>query len=121
MVTDAPSFACCDERLRPLLLRLLLHPDRLAFTPAPGPCVGLRTLPTGGHAFAVPEPAIARDIHQPFDVQLNLAPQVTLDTILAVDNLADPPKLILSQVAGPRLAADIRLAKNVLAVGCPIP
>src|SRR5207249_821911 len=62
---------------------------------------------------AVAEPAVAADLDQPFDVQVDLAAQVALDLVLAVDDLADSGQLLLGQVAHPRGRVDARLLTDL--------
>src|SRR5262245_6760613 len=64
----------CDVTL--LLRRLLLDADRLALTAAAGARVGACALAAHRHTFAVPQPAVTCDVHQPLDVQLHFAPQI---------------------------------------------
>src|SRR6266852_8847663 len=63
--------------------RLLPAGDRLRRTLA-GARVGVGALAPHRPAAAMPQPAIAAEIGQPLDVELNLAPQVALDDVVAV-------------------------------------
>src|SRR5690606_6227455 len=51
-----------------------------------GAGIGARALPPHGQAAPVPQTAVASNIHQPFDILLNLTPQVALDGIVPFDN-----------------------------------
>src|ERR1700689_5853134 len=64
--------------------------DRFAFA---GACVGMRALAADRQALAVPQPAIAAQIHEPLDVHCDLAPLVALDLIVAVGQLPAAPDL----------------------------
>src|SRR5271154_4876390 len=51
-----------------------------------GPCIGMRALAAHRQAAAVTQAPIAAEVHQPFDVHGDFAPQVALDDIVAVDH-----------------------------------
>src|SRR5262245_12619455 len=62
-----------------LLLRgLLLDADRLAAAAAARARVRPRALAMHRHSLAMAQPAIAADVHQPLDIELNLAAQIAL-------------------------------------------
>src|SRR5581483_138017 len=96
-----------------LLRRLLLDPDCLTLAPAARARVRARALAAHRHTFTMPQPAVAGNIHEALDVQLDLAAQVALDAILAVDHFADASNLFLGQVAHPCIRVDIRLFEDV--------
>src|SRR5213079_3025970 len=50
---------------------------------------------------------VRADVHQAFDVLAHLAPQVALDLVAAVDDLAQAVDLILGQVARARVGRDV--------------
>src|SRR5262249_1710730 len=56
---------------------------------------------------------ITADVDQALDVQLDLAAQIALDAIFAVQDLADPPNLLLGQVAHSDVRVDVGFLENV--------
>src|SRR5215470_2451542 len=62
------------------------------------------------------QPAVAADVHQPLDVELNLTTQIALNTIFTINDLTNPADLLLSQVAHPRIGVDVRLLEDLRAV-----
>ena len=83
--------------------------------------IGARALAAHRHPLAMAQATIAGDIHQPLDIQLNFPPQIALDAILAINDLANAPNLFLGQIAHPRARVDIRLLEDDHAVRGPIP
>src|ERR1041384_1570197 len=73
-----------------LLLRLdlLLAGDGFGWTLA-GARIGVRALTTNRQALAMPQAAIAAQVHQPLDVHRHFAPQVAFDHVVAVDHFAN--------------------------------
>src|SRR3546814_8741618 len=72
-----------------LLLRgFLLTGDRSRRSLA-GSRIGMRALAVHRQALAVPEPAVAAEIHEPLDVHRNLASEISFNDVVAVDRLAD--------------------------------
>ena len=61
--------------------------------------------------------AIAADIHQPLDVHRDLAPQIALDRVFAVDDLADPQHLVVGQIVHTTLRGDADLAADLVRLG----
>ena len=49
------------------------------------------------------KPAIAAEVHQPLDVHGDLAPQIALDHVVAVDHLADLQHFLVGQLRHPPL------------------
>src|SRR6185503_16400 len=90
----------------------LLDTNRLALAATARARISARALAAHRHALAMPQAAIAGDIHQLLDIQLNFSPQVALDTILVIHDLADAPNLFLGQIAHPRARVDIRLLED---------
>src|SRR5581483_5908249 len=60
--------------------------------------VGMGALAAHRQAAAMPQPAIAAEIHQPLDIELDFAPQVTLDHVVAVDQLADVQHFLVGEL-----------------------
>ena len=66
--------------------------------------------------------AIAAEIHQPLDVHGDLAPEVALDDIVAVDGLADLQHLGIGQLVHAALGREMpTLLADVLANFGPMP
>ena len=65
--------------------------------------------------------AVRADLDQALDVERDLAAQVALDLVAAVDQLAEPVDLLLGEVADPGVRVDVRLGEDLLAVGRPMP
>src|SRR5262245_25981113 len=63
-------------------------------------------LPAHRQATAVPQPAVAAEVHQPLDVELHLAPEVALHQVIAVDHLADVQHFLVGELRDPALARD---------------
>ena len=51
--------------------------------------------------------AVRADLDQALDVQRHFAPQVALDLVAAVDQLAEPVDLLLGQIADPRVRVEL--------------
>src|SRR4029450_9068107 len=91
----------------------LLTGDGLGWSLA-GPRVGVGPLPAGWQSFAVTEAAIAAEIHQPLDIELNFAPQIALDHVIAVDDLANLEHLGIRELRHAPLGRQINLAHDIL-------
>src|SRR4029450_8962475 len=101
----------------PLLLRgLLLAGHGLAGALA-GPRVGVRALPAHGEAPAVPNPLVRTDLDLALDVLGDLAPQVTLDLVGPVDELADLADLVFGEIAHLRAALHPRALDDLVRPG----
>lgn len=61
----------------------------------------------------MPQSAIAADVHQHLDVLADFAAQVTLDLVLALDDLAKLDHLGLTQMIGLRRSIDRRLLTDL--------
>src|ERR1051326_6446378 len=87
--TRAPEARAARRSAIALLLRrcLLAAGDSLARTLARA-CVGAGALTVDGQAAPMAYAAIAVDLHQALDVQVDLTSQVAFDRVFAVDNLA---------------------------------
>ena len=57
-------------------------------------------------ALAVPEAAVAGEVHQPLDVHRRLAPQIAFDHVVGVDRLAQMEDLLVGQVLDAALGRD---------------
>src|SRR5262245_40854333 len=105
----APASSCLSSRSRGLLF-----PGNglgRAFT---GARVGMGALAANRKPLAVAQAAVAAEIHQPLDVQLNFAPQITLDHVVAVDDFADLERLRVGELRYPPLGRQINLAHDIL-------
>src|SRR5690606_17525528 len=96
------------------LLRRLLLASHGAARALARPGVRLRGLAPHREAAAVPQAAVAADVHEPLDVELPLTAQVALDLVLAVDDLTEAADLDLGQVLDPRVGVDLSLGEDVL-------
>src|SRR3954449_4268029 len=63
--------------------------DRALARALAGAGVGLGALAAHRQCAAVPQPAVAADLHQPLDVHRDLLAEIALDTTLVLDHLAD--------------------------------
>src|SRR5712672_719750 len=63
---------------------------------------------------AMPKPAIAAEILQPLDVELDVAPQVALDHVIAIDHLADLQHFLVGQLRHPPLLRNVHLVHDLL-------
>ena len=61
--------------------------------------------------------AIAAEIHQALDVHGDVASQVALDPVVAVDDLAQTRDLGVGQLVDPRPERDVDLAQDLLGRG----
>src|SRR5919198_3108759 len=101
-------------RYSPLRLRrcLLLARDGLARTLARAR-VRPRALSPNGEAAPVPRAAVRADLLEPLDVQGHLAPQLALDVVAAVDDLADARDLRLGEIADADAARHVRVVEHL--------
>src|SRR6202043_2777171 len=68
---------------------------------------------------AMPQSAVAAEIHQPLDVHRNLPPQVTLDRVFAVDQLADAQDLVIGHLVNAPLDWNADPAADLESLGPP--
>src|SRR5271170_1982929 len=68
-------------------------------------------------ALAVPETPVAAEIHQPLDVHRDLAPQIALDVVVAIDQLADAQDLVVGQLVNPPGIRDADLGADLTSLG----
>src|SRR6266545_2196484 len=57
--------------------------------------IGVGALPANRQALAVPDAAIRADVHEPLDAHGDLAPEIALDLVLALDNVAQAGGLLV--------------------------
>jgi hypothetical protein len=96
------------------------------FLSAPAHCAALRTLAGAGvgvgpltatrQAAPMAKPTIATEVHEPLDVHVDLAPEVTLDLEIQVDALADLLDVVFVEIVGSLALRDTRRRANVLRV-----
>src|ERR1700737_237494 len=65
-------------------------------------------------AAAMADATVASEIHQPFDRLLHFAPQVALDLVLLVDDVADAGLLLGSQIVAVARGVDLAFGENLL-------
>src|SRR5690348_4026076 len=94
-------------------LLLLLARDRPGLALA-GARVGVRALAADREALAVPQPAVAGEVHQPLDVHRRVAPKVALDAVIAVDRLADVQDFLVGQVLDSLFRRNAELLRDLL-------
>src|SRR5579859_6663639 len=106
--TRAPA-ACAVRRsaMRLLLRRGLLTAGDSPARSLAGARVRPSTLAVHRQPAAVTDAAVAIDLHQPLDVQVDLTPQVTFDRVLAVDDLAQARDLVFAQITGAAIGRSI--------------
>src|SRR4029078_6086971 len=92
-------------------LLLALTPDGLLRALARAR-VGAGALTADGEAPALPEPAVAADLHQPLDVRGALAAEVALDREVRVDVRAQPRDLGVREVANPGGLSECQIAPH---------
>jgi hypothetical protein len=95
----------------------VLFPDRAARTFA-GPGIGLRTLPANRQTAAMPDAAIAAEIHEALDIHRNFAAQITFDRETR-DRIAQARNFGLTQVFDLNGRVDLRLATGFERAGAP--
>src|SRR5262249_24982647 len=61
--------------------------------------------------------AVAADVHQPLDVDRDVAAQVALDLDVVGDHLADPDDLLLGEVLDPGVGPDVGLFEDEVRLG----
>ena len=91
-----------------LLRRCLPAAGHSPAGPLPRAGIGSGALAVHRQAAAMADAAVAADLHQPLDVQVHLAPQVALDRVLTVDDLAQAADLVLGQITHARVRVDVR-------------
>src|SRR6516165_9198648 len=94
----------------------LLASDRPRGTLA-RPRVRMGTLAPHRQPLAVAQPAVAAEIHQALDVHRHLPPQVALDRVFAVDQLADAQDLVIGHLVHAPLDRDADPAADLESLG----
>src|SRR5207248_3198505 len=125
-VQHVPLLARLPAARRALLLRHGLLPFLPADTyrplrPLARARVRARALPTDGQTAPVPQTAIGTDLLQAPDIQRDLAPEVALHAIFALQHLAKARHLGLRQFPDARVGVHLRLGQNPSARGLPDP
>src|SRR6187549_2155607 len=95
-----------------LPLLLATDADRL-LRAAALPRVRLRSLSADRKVSPVAKAPVRADLHQPLDVQADLATEVALDLVLAIDDLAEAVDLLLGEVAHARVGRHVRGADDL--------
>src|SRR4051812_5349981 len=67
------------------------------------------------------DPAVATNLHQPLDVLAALAPQIALDDVVAVDDVAELGDLLVREVADLAVRLDPDLGEDVIGSGAADP
>src|SRR4029453_18294158 len=63
---------------------------------------------------AMPPPPGGADLDEALDVERDFPPEVALDLVTPIDELAEPVDLLFGQVTGPRVGVDVRLRQDLL-------
>src|SRR5438045_9699365 len=93
------------------------HADRLA-RPLAGTSIGLSSLAADGKSAQVPNPAVALDALEAFEVHADFPAQVAFDDILAVLNrVNDLGELLLGQILGANAGIDFGFGEDVARIG----
>src|SRR5262245_15363909 len=87
---------------------LLLDHDALA-APLPGPRIRVGALSTDGQALAVADAPVAPDVHQPLDAHRDLAAQIALHLVLALEDVPEAAGLVVAPILHPLARIDARL------------
>src|SRR5215472_2702758 len=77
-----------------------------------GARVRVRALAVDRQAAAVPQAAVAAEVHQALDVHLDLAAQVALDLVVGVEHVTDLLDLRLRELLGALGGGDARLGAD---------
>src|SRR5579871_1153135 len=111
------SFPSCvhAELPSPLFSDLLLACNGARGTFARA-CVGVSALTADRQPFAMTQPAIAAEIHQPLDVHRYLAAQIAFHDVVVVDGLANLDDFVFRQIADPAIGGDAYFRADVLGV-----
>src|SRR5919198_1624249 len=99
-----------------LLRRLLLAGDRL-LRPLAGTGVGVGALAADRQPAPVPDALVGADLDLALDVLGDLAAQVALDLVVAVDPLAQADDLLLGEVAHARVGVHPRALERLEGAG----
>jgi len=69
----------------------------------------------------VPDPAIAADFHQPFDIQADVPSQVAFHAVFRVDDFADLAGVVFGKIAHARIRVDARFFQDLARSPAPDP
>ena len=83
--------------------------------------IGPRPLAAHRHSLAVPQAAIAAEIHQALDVHGDDAAQIAFDPVIAVDTLANAHDLVVGQLRHPPFGRNADLGADLPAFARPMP
>ena len=99
--------------MSPLLGDLLLACDRYALALA---CASVRvgSLAAHGKTLAMAEALVAADLYLPLDVLRNLAPKVTLDLVVRIDELADSKDLGIREITNLCVVVDVERFEDLI-------
>src|SRR3954471_6214473 len=103
--------------LKLLLARLLLAGHLHPLRALAGARVGLGVLAADRQGAAVTDSAVAADLHQALDGLRALAPQIALDDVLGVDQVAQLGDLVIGQVAHGAVRLDAELGEHLVGGG----
>ena len=100
------------------LLGLLLAGDGFARALA-GAGVGAGALAAYGQATAVTTTLIRTDLDLASDVGRNLATKITFDLIVGLDPVAKRNEVLVGQLSGPKVAADLSASASARRLAMP--
>src|SRR5215211_7625551 len=112
-----PALGRGDTRSRLNLGGLLLLARNRLCRALAGAGIGVRALAANGQAAPVPQAAIAAKIHQAFDVHGHIAPQVALDHVVAVDDLADLQHFLVGELRDPSRLRNSHFGHDLIGLG----
>src|SRR5690242_19832884 len=92
---------------------LLLSGDRLG-RPLAGAGVGVSALTAHGKTAAMPQAAIAAEVHQPLDVHRVLTPQITFHYVVTVDHFANLQHFLVGELGNPARRRNAHLLHDFL-------
>src|SRR5579871_2557918 len=82
----------------------------------PGTGIGVRPLTANRQTTAVPQSTVTAKIRQALDVHRDFAPKITLDDIIAVDDLANLNDFRLGQIADAAILTDPDFLADILGI-----
>ncbi len=84
---------------------------------ATGAGIGARALAACGQVAPMTKPTVAANFHQPFDVHVHFAAQVSLHHVVAVNVLAQSRLLSFVQILDPLGGINVNLLEDLFAAG----
>src|SRR6185369_2667459 len=81
--------------------------------------VGVRALSPNGKSSAMTQSTVAADVHQAFDVHLNLLAQISFDAALLIDDCANAVYFLFRQLANAFIDTDPGLSQDFIRAGAP--